>query len=72
MNFPFAKKDSKASNNIQNINMFLNSQLNYSIKKMKEKIIDKDKEIQRNKYLINHLKQKTNDIEDEKKNMKNG
>ena len=67
MNFPFAKKDSKASNNIQNINMFLNSQLNYSIKKMKEKIIDKDKEIQRNKYLINHLKQKTNDIEDEKK-----
>ena len=34
---------------------------------MKEKIIDKDKEIQRNKYLINHLKQKTNDIEDKKK-----
>ena len=67
MNFPFIKKDSKASNNIQNINLFLNSQLNYSIKKMKEKIIDKDKEIQRNKYLINHLKQKTNDIEDKKK-----
>ena len=51
MNFPFAKKDSKASNNIQNINLFLNSQLNYSIKKMKEKIIDKDKEIQRNKII---------------------
>ena len=67
MNFPFGKKDSKASNNIQNINLFLNSQLNYSIKKMKEKIIDKDKEIQRNKYLINHLKQKTNDIEEEMK-----
>ena len=67
MNFPFGKKDSKASNNIQNINTFLNSQLNYSIKKVKEKIIDKDKEIQRNKYLINHVKQKTNDIENEKK-----
>jgi len=68
MNFPIGKKDSKASNNIQNINMFLNSQLNYSIKKMKEKIIDKDKEIQKNKYLINHLKQKANDIEGQNKN----
>ena len=67
MNFPFGKKDSKVSNNIQNINTFLNSQLNYSIKKVKEKIIDKDKEIQRNKYLINHVKQKTNNIENEKK-----
>lgn len=64
-NFPFAKKDSRGSNNIPNINLFLNAQLNYSIKKTKEKIIDKDKEIQRNKYLINHLKQKTNDVEKE-------
>ena len=47
--------------------MFLNSQINYSIKKVKEKINDKDILIKKNSDNINNIKNKIKNIEEANK-----
>ena len=66
MNFiPFINGP-KNNNNKMNVNI-LNIQMNNSIKKMKEKISEKDKLIKKNNDNIIHMKKKIKIIDDESK-----
>ena len=53
--------------NNQGINYYWNSQMNNSIKRMKEKINDKETLINKNNEKINGMKQKIKKIEEESK-----
>ena len=64
---PVTKESNKNMYANPNINMFLNSQINYSIKKVKEKINDKDILIKKNSDNINNVKNKIKNIEEANK-----
>ena len=66
MNFiPFI--NGPKNNNNQNVNNFINYQMNNSIKKMREKINETNKLIKTNNDNINNIKKKISNIEEESK-----
>ena len=70
MNYVPLMRENSNSKNMKvnpNINSFLNSQINYSIKKVKNKINDKDTLIKKNNDNINNIKNKIKIIEDTNK-----